>query len=76
MSEILRQILGPGGALVLALFILFGGWKGWWVYGREYRIMEKDRNEWKDAALKGSLITQRAVEVARSQAKDGSNEPN
>lgn len=67
MEEVLKQILGPGGALVLALFILFGGFRGWWVYGREYRIMVKDRDEWKDAALKGSRVAERAVDLAHKQ---------
>lgn len=32
----LELILGNLGTLVLLLFILIGGFRGWWVYGRFY----------------------------------------
>ena len=32
----LELVLGNLGVLVLLLFILFGGFRGWWVFGRYY----------------------------------------
>lgn len=61
MDHLVESILGPGGALVLALFILFGGWRRWWVFGWLYKDLEQEKNEWKEAALRGTRIAERAV---------------
>jgi hypothetical protein len=64
MEEILQLITGPGGALVMALVVLFGGWKCWWVFGWHYKQVVNEKNEWKEAALRGTYAAQRAVEIA------------
>lgn len=49
---------------MLALVILYAGWKKWWVFGWQYRDLERDRNEWKNAALNGTLVARKAVDLA------------
>jgi hypothetical protein len=72
MNEVLKQILGPGGALVLALFILFGGFREWWVYGKEYRRVLDQSKKWEQLALRGTHIAERVVSVAEKDADNGS----
>lgn len=33
LDTIFDQMLGPLGALVIALFIIYAGYRGWWVWG-------------------------------------------
>lgn len=61
MDEVLRLLLGPFGTLVLSLVILFGGWKRWWVFGWHYRETLAEKNEWKEIALRGTKIAEKAV---------------
>lgn len=61
MDEILSLLLGPFGTLVLALVILFGGWKRWWVFGWHYRETVEEKNEWKEIALRGTKIAEKVV---------------
>lgn len=69
MTDILAQIMGPAGALVLALTILFGGFKKtpWWVFGWTYRGVVEEKDEWKRLALRGSEVTERVVSIAESR---------
>lgn len=63
MEEILQLILGPAGVTVLVLVLMFTGWKGLWVFGWQYKDMKQDRDEWKEAALRGTRVAERAIEV-------------
>lgn len=45
IERVLELILGNLGVLILLLAILVGGFKGWWVYGRYYEALQKDRQE-------------------------------
>lgn len=46
--QVVRDI-GVGGLL---FFALIGGFRGWYVWGAQYREMVADRNFWRDIALK------------------------
>lgn len=61
MDHILTLLLGPAGVTVLLLVITFGGWKKWWVFGWQYKDMETEKNEWKEAALRGTRVAERVV---------------
>lgn len=63
MDELLRILLGPFGTLVLSLLIIFGGWKRWWVFGWHYHEVKKERDEWKEAALRGTKIAEAVATV-------------
>lgn len=70
MDEILRLLLGPAGTLVLALVILFGGWKRWWVFGWHYRETVDEKNEWKAMALRGTSLAENVVALKTEAAPD------
>lgn len=65
MNELLNVLLGPLGTLVLSLLILFGGWKRWWVFGWHYAEVAKEKDEWKEAALRGTKIAEAVATVLR-----------
>lgn len=48
-----------GLPLVLLIFVLFAGFKRWWVWGYQLRDCEKREREWKELALRGTLIAER-----------------
>jgi hypothetical protein len=33
IEDLFKQLLGPVGALVLVIVVLWAGWKGYWVWG-------------------------------------------
>lgn len=66
IDDLLQILLGPFGTLVLSLLILFGGWKRWWVFGWHYSEVAKERDEWKEAALRGTKIAETVTEVLRA----------
>lgn len=70
MTTLFSQILGPVGALVMALTILFGGWRKWWVFGWQYKDVVSEKNEWKKAALRGTKIAERVVTAHEAERKD------
>lgn len=41
----LELILGNLGVLIVLLFILIGGFRGWWVYGHHYDALKAERME-------------------------------
>ena len=64
MNDLMQLLLGPFGTLVLALTILFGGWKKWWVFGWQYKDAVAEKDEWKEAALRGTAIAEKVVRLA------------
>jgi len=63
MEEFLKVLLGPFGTLVLALLILYGGWKRWWVFGWHYNEVVKEKDEWKEVALRGTKVAEAITSV-------------
>lgn len=66
-NNVLDTILGPSGALVFAILVLYGGWRKWWVFGWQYRDAISERDEWKKAALDGTRVAKRAFDLAQSK---------
>jgi hypothetical protein len=50
MESTLLQFVQSGGVLGLLMAIVIGGSRGWWVYGRTYEDMRRERDEWKAVA--------------------------
>ena len=48
----------------MLLSVLWGGARGIWVWGWQYREAVRDRDEWKGLALRGTQMAQRAVTLA------------
>lgn len=61
MEQVLTQLLGPIGLTVFLLLVLFGGWKGWWVFGGTHRECIKEKEEWKELALKAAGLAEWAA---------------
>ena len=61
MDDVLRVLLGPFGTLVMALVILYGGRQKWWVFGWYAVEVAKERDEWKESALRGTKIAETVV---------------
>lgn len=57
----IRLLTGPGGLLVALLIIIYTGVKKIWVFGWYAKEVRSDRDEWKEAALRGTRITERVV---------------
>lgn len=69
-TELIRLLTGPGGLLVALLVILFSGMKKKWVFYWYVREVKEDRDEWKQAALRGTRIAERVVTVHEKEAQD------
>lgn len=67
MDHLVEQLLGPAGLLVFLLFVLFAGWRRWWVYGSALDEMTKDRDEWKRLALRGTRVVEKTLDVAEKE---------
>ncbi len=77
--SIYEYVRDGGMAAVLAFFI-FGGWKGWWIWGsqltRERMMLEtqrdqlmRERDAWQRLALGATLTAEKAVDHAASIQK-------
>lgn len=68
INELITAI-NAGGVLLLLVGALFGGSRGWWVYGATFLAMQQDRDEWKDLALRGLQAADKATTVAAAHVK-------
>lgn len=59
--EVLSAI-SDAGVIGLLIVILYGGSKGWWVYGSHFRTMQQERDKWEALALSTTSLAERAVE--------------
>lgn len=66
------KLIQSGGLMGLLVFILAGGYRGWWVFGWQYKESEDrvtkaeaERDDWRDIALHGTNITEKAVDLFR-----------
>lgn len=63
MSELspLIELISKGGLAIVSILIFYGGYKRMWVWGYQLADMERDRDQWRDLALKGTNLATRAV---------------
>ena len=68
----LWNIFREGGTLAIVFFLVWGGIKGLYVFKPQHekmmQLLEEDRNYWRELALRGTSIAQKAVEVAEKKA--------
>ena len=78
IERVLELILGNLGVLFLLMFILVGGFRGWWVYGPLHKEMMRRADERAEraelrldravgAAERGAVVADRATRVAERQ---------
>lgn len=74
MDPALIRALTDLGAVGLAIAVLIGGYKGWWIFGPIHRAIVADlleqRNFWREQALHGTSLAEKAVEVVTKRAPD------
>jgi hypothetical protein len=59
MVEVVRAL----GYVGLLIGILYGNYKGIWMWGNDYRKLERERDEWKAIALQHAGIAERATRL-------------
>jgi hypothetical protein len=56
------QDLGTAGFLA---FALIGGFRGWYVWHREFLAVKADRDYWRGVALESMGHTEKALDIAK-----------
>ena len=59
-------LLNSAGTLGLLVLIVYGGSRGWWVYGRTYEEMKSQRDDYKLLATQGIASIQKVVDIIES----------
>lgn len=73
----LDVLLGPLGLLAFLLIaVVWGGVKGWWVFGWIYRDKVKELEEWKALAKTGTRVAEAGVRTAESVVAKSGQESN
>lgn len=60
----LAEKLGAVGLPSLLILILYGSYKGVWVWGRQLKDKEVECEQWKTAFLRGASHTDKAIDLA------------
>lgn len=70
MTTLTPDLIGLPGFLILTGFTAFttGLLRGWWVLGREYALMQQDRDFWRTRALRGTALAESATSTAETLA--------
>lgn len=63
------RVVSDLGIVGLLLVILVGGAKRWWVFGWQYDAKEREAEEWKELAIKGTEMSRNAVGVAEAEKR-------
>ncbi len=76
VTDIFKWITS-GGIVGILAFVLIGGYKGWWVFGWQYRDVqdrikkaEQERDDWRDIALTGTSMAERTVDLFKRSRGD------
>ena len=74
MDPVIRDLIDHARDITVAGllgFVLYGGWRRWWVWGWAYKdvlerlaTLERDRDEWKFMAMTGTRTAHTAVSLA------------
>ncbi len=70
LAQILN-IINNFGVVGLLVLILAGGMRRWWVWGWTYDDIVAERDTWKDLALSGTSLAERAVNLADTHRRSG-----
>ena len=69
-DSLIRALTGPGGLLVALLIIIYTGVRKLWVFGWYAKEVMQDREEWKEAALRGTRVAERVVTAHEKEKRD------
>lgn len=72
----LLKYISQIGVLGLLGFIIYGGYKKWWVFGWQYRDaesrtlkVEEERDGWREIALHGTNLAEQTVDLFKKQQR-------
>lgn len=66
--ELIQKISGVSFGVLLAL-ILYGSYKGIWVWGRQLQKSETEAAEWKAMALRAAGLAETSVSIAKTSVR-------
>lgn len=58
----LLSALSDLGTITLLLLILIAGARGWWVFGRHYEEVARERDAWREIALSTTSLAEKAIQ--------------
>jgi hypothetical protein len=61
--DALDLIKAVGLPIALLLLALVAGARGTWYYGNTYRSLERDRDYWRELALRGTDLAEKSFEI-------------
>ena len=64
VSEIV-DVITQGGVVGLLVLIVVGGWRRWYVWRWAWEELQRDRDEWKALALRGTGLAEAATHAAK-----------
>lgn len=67
----LLDIVTKGGVIGLLLIIIVGGWRRWYVWKWNYDELLTERNFWRDMALSGGRLAEKATGIAETAIRNG-----
>lgn len=62
LSEVLT-LIDRAGTIGLLIVIVFGGWRGVYVWARELNEMREDRDWWRQVALDGLTAAEKSLDL-------------
>lgn len=69
MPELFQQVAKWAESLTLLgvlAIVIVAGYKRIWVWGWQFDAQQKELDFWRDAALRGTYMTERTVQVAET----------
>ena len=64
MDQAWRDLLSQGPLVAMLIFFLYGFWRGWWVFGREFENLRESAGEWKSKAERATDLAEKSVTQA------------
>lgn len=65
----LFMYISDGGVIGLLILAVVGGFRRWYVFGWQYDMIVKERDEWKHAALRATGINEKVLDVAQATTR-------
>lgn len=59
------QVVQTGGMVGLLITVLLGGHRKWWVFGWRYSEVVKERDEWRELALRSANLAESLNEIQK-----------
>lgn len=61
----LIELVDRGGVVAALIILTVAGWRRWIVWGWQYDAMTLERDYWREIAMRGATVAEKAVDVAQ-----------